>query len=145
MLATSIDVLANNTADPLVGEDVLSWSELFSLEDAMSLEVFGALVSIDGTTSHAFSATCTARRNVEAFLGGHESIDATKLKVFEDVKQTLEAQVVPLEVEFQQEFLDCGELQICLVCHTRIGQCCCDFFQTVRIVEKRHHWRLVGQ
>ena len=108
LLTSSIEILARKTAHPLVSEDALTWSELFSLEHSFVSGILGANIALNGSSLHASNGTRTTRGGVHSFGCGNDAMDALNVEVFEDPNQVLKANVVEFAMELVQEFLGCG-------------------------------------
>ena len=108
LLTSSIEILARKTAHPLVSEDALTWSELFSLEHSFVLGILGANIALNGSSFHASNGTGTTTGRFHAFGGGNDAMDALNVEVFENPNQMLKANVVEFAMELVQKFLGCG-------------------------------------
>ena len=138
LLTSPIEVLSRKAAHPLVGEDALAWSELFSLEDSFVLWILGANIALNGSSFHASNCTGTTTGRFHAFGGGNDAMDALNVEVFEDPNQMLKANVIEFAMELVQEFLSSGQVGIIVITDTGVGQFSHDLVDAVEAMKKRH-------
>ena len=138
LLASSIEILTRKTAHPLVSEDALTWSELFSLEHSFVLGILGSNVALNGSSFHASNGTGAATWRFHSFGGGHDAMDALNVEVFEDPNQMLKANVVEFAMELVQEFLGSGQIGIVVITCTWVCQFFHDLIEVVKSTKKRH-------
>ena len=121
LLTSPIEVLSRKAAHPLVGEDALSWSELFSLEDSCVMWILCANIALNWSSLCSSNGTGTAGRRFHSFGGCQDAMDALNVEVFENPNQMLKANVVEFAMELVQEFLGCGQIGVVVITHTGVG------------------------